>query len=117
MPFRIGLDVLCFGDERGGVLLKKIVEQCNAAKRPPPAVFKYSGEAAVPYDSLASIAMNQFARRNIEFDLAERRPNIAAAIRARCNHNDYYGQTLAGFALALDAKRYVRICDAATRRR
>ncbi len=105
VPMQVGLDVLWYKSEKGREILEKIyyaLKYSNAEPGDIKAVYSYTGEPVVKYSSLAATGMAYFAAQVLNYKTDILKPLLKNIINEDSSIQNYYGQSLAFYPLALE---------------
>ena len=105
VPMRVGFDILWYKTEKGNKILEKIyyaLQTSNSDLWGTKAVYCYTGEPAVEYDSLAATAMACFTAQVSNFKKNKLKTLLVNMLNEESSILDYYGQSLVFYSLALE---------------
>ncbi len=105
IPMRIGLDILWNKTEETHTALEKIyqaLQTSSADFKETKAVYCYDGKPAVGYGSLPADAMAYFAAQVLGFKAEALQTSLRNRLGEKSLVQNYYGQSLAFFPLALE---------------
>lgn len=105
IPMRIGLDILWNKTEETHKALEKIyqaLQNSSADFRETKAVYCYDGKPAVEYGSLPADAMAYFAAQVLGIRAEALQTSLRNRLGEKSLVQNYYGQSLAFFPLALE---------------
>lgn len=105
VPMRAGLDLIWNKTEEAKKVLEKIYRAFQTSISDSgeiKAVYRYTGEPAVEYGGLPSSAMAYFAAQALNRNADTVKALFMSKLSKRTSGQDYYGQSLAFFPLALE---------------
>lgn len=105
VPMRVGFDILWYKTERGNKILEKIYSALQTSYSGEiKAVYCYTGEPAVEYDSLAATAMACFTAQVSKLKTDKLKTLLMNILNEETSILNYYGQSLAFYPLAFEGK-------------
>ncbi len=105
VPMRVGFDILWYKTERGKKILEKIYSALQTLHSGEiKAVYCYTGEPAVEYDSLAATAMACFTAQVSKLKTDKLKTLLMNTLNEETSILNYYGQSLAFYPLAFEEK-------------